>query len=90
MHWIPNRVTFLGAVGRPTAVNPSRELERIARLRNGPILRCDESAAPHASQSAPVAALFRGQGFVDTTAKTQVRSTLDDKRIPNIKSETLG
>jgi HAD superfamily hydrolase (TIGR01490 family) len=81
---------MLGAVGRPTAVNPSRELERIARLRNWPILRWEESAAPHANKSVPVAALFRGRSLGETTAKTQRRNTLDDKRIPNIKSESLG
>ncbi len=34
---------MLGAVGRPNAVNPSRELEGIARLRNWPILHWKES-----------------------------------------------
>jgi hypothetical protein len=42
-----------------------------------------------ARQCAPAATLFRGRGF-DTTAKTQVRSTLDDKRISDSKSEALG
>ncbi|MGA2427851.1 MAG: haloacid dehalogenase-like hydrolase [Candidatus Acidiferrum sp.] len=81
---------MLGAVGRPAAVNPSRELERIARLRNWPILRWDESAAPHAGQSAPVAAPFGGWSLGETTAKTQRQSTLSGKRIANIKSESLG
>jgi HAD superfamily hydrolase (TIGR01490 family) len=80
---------MLGAVGRPAAVNPSRELERIARLRNWPILRWEQNAAQHAGHSAPVAALFRERGF-GTTRETQQRSTPDDKRIPNIKSESLG
>jgi phosphoserine phosphatase len=34
---------MLGTVGRPHAVNPSRELERIARLRNWPILYWKEN-----------------------------------------------
>jgi HAD superfamily hydrolase (TIGR01490 family) len=33
---------MLGAVGRPTAVNPSRELERIAQLRSWPIMHWKE------------------------------------------------
>jgi HAD superfamily hydrolase (TIGR01490 family) len=33
---------MLGAVGRPTTVNPEQELERIARLRNWPVLRWRE------------------------------------------------
>jgi HAD superfamily hydrolase (TIGR01490 family) len=80
---------MLGAVGRPAAVNPSRELERIARLRNWPILRWEQNATPHAGRSAPVAALLRERGF-GTTRNTQRRGTLDDKQIPNIKSESLG
>jgi len=40
---------MLGAVGRPAAVNPSRELERIARLRNWPILRWKEKESPRAT-----------------------------------------
>ena len=34
---------LLGAVGRPAAVNPSRELERIARLLDWPVLRWNAS-----------------------------------------------
>jgi HAD superfamily hydrolase (TIGR01490 family) len=80
---------MLGAVGRPAAVNPSRELERVARLRNWPILRWGQHAAPHAGYCAPVAAPFRERGF-GATRETQRRSTVDDKRIPNIKSERPG
>jgi HAD superfamily hydrolase (TIGR01490 family) len=40
---------MLGAVGRPVAVNPSRELERIARLRSWPIVRWTENERPDAS-----------------------------------------
>jgi HAD superfamily hydrolase (TIGR01490 family) len=81
---------MLGAVGCPAAVNPSRALERIARLRHWPIFRWEPNAARHAGPSAPAAGLFTGRGFVGTTMKTQRRSTLDDNRIPNIKSENLG
>jgi HAD superfamily hydrolase (TIGR01490 family) len=34
---------MLGAVGGPAAVNPSKELERIARLRDWPVLRWNET-----------------------------------------------
>jgi HAD superfamily hydrolase (TIGR01490 family) len=40
---------MLGAVGRPTAVNPSRELQRIAHLRNWPILLWKENHPQHAN-----------------------------------------
>jgi alcohol-forming fatty acyl-CoA reductase len=40
---------MLGAVGRPVAVNPSRELERIACLRNWPIVRWTENERQHAN-----------------------------------------
>jgi phosphoserine phosphatase len=40
---------MLGAVGRPVAVNPSRELARIARLRNWPVVRWTENDRQHAS-----------------------------------------
>jgi HAD superfamily hydrolase (TIGR01490 family) len=40
---------MLGAVGRPVAVNPSRELERIACLRNWPIVRWSENERQHKS-----------------------------------------
>jgi HAD superfamily hydrolase (TIGR01490 family) len=39
---------MLGAVGRPATVNPEHELERIARLRNWPILRWRETKAQNA------------------------------------------
>jgi phosphoserine phosphatase len=40
---------MLAAVGRPAAVNPSRELERIARLRNWPILSWEERESRRAA-----------------------------------------
>jgi phosphoserine phosphatase len=40
---------MLGAVGRPVAVNPSRELERIACLRSWPIVRWKENERQPAS-----------------------------------------
>jgi HAD superfamily hydrolase (TIGR01490 family) len=39
---------FLEAVGRPVAVNPDRELRRVARERGWPLLEFSERAYPHA------------------------------------------
>jgi phosphoserine phosphatase len=50
---------MLGAVGRPAAVNPSRELERIARLRNWPILRWKENEPPQQTGRAAAASKAR-------------------------------
>jgi HAD superfamily hydrolase (TIGR01490 family) len=45
---------MLGAVGRPAAVNPSRELERVARLNDWPVLRWKlSSLAQPATKEAP-------------------------------------
>ena len=65
---------MLGAVGRPAAVNPSRELERIARLRNWPILRWKERASRRA---APATKMEGGRGVKDTV-------------IPKMNSEIVG
>jgi HAD superfamily hydrolase (TIGR01490 family) len=48
---------MLGAVGRPAAVNPSKELERIARLLDWPVLRWNEARSEprDASGSAAIA-----------------------------------
>ncbi len=65
---------MLGAVGRPTAVNPSRELQRIARLRKWPVLLWKENHS-----QLPIAA-----------TSIEKRLGIDCKVMPNIKSETLG
>jgi phosphoserine phosphatase len=65
---------MLGAVGRPAAVNPSRELERIARLRNWPIFLWKENESQHAT-AAPRPEDSRGS---------------DCAVVPKIRPETLG
>jgi HAD superfamily hydrolase (TIGR01490 family) len=65
---------MLGAVGSPAAVNPSRELERIARLCSWPILLWKDNQSLHPSAAA--------------TAET-CRS-VGCEAIPTVKSEILG
>jgi HAD superfamily hydrolase (TIGR01490 family) len=65
---------MLGAVGRPTAVNPSRELQRIARLRKWPVLLWREN---HSQLPIPATSTEKTFG-IDCTV------------MPNTESETLG
>jgi HAD superfamily hydrolase (TIGR01490 family) len=65
---------MLGAVGRPSAVNPSRELERIAKLRNWPILRWNDNDGGNVTARATEDKFLGG----------------DRNIMPYIKSETLG
>jgi HAD superfamily hydrolase (TIGR01490 family) len=65
---------MLGAVGSPAAVNPSRELDRIARLRAWPIFLWRENRPRQA----------------DAAAKAERFDCVRREVIPNIKSETLG
>jgi len=65
---------MLGAVGSPAVVNPSRELERIARLRSWPIFLWRENR-PRQAGAAVKANRIDGVGC---------------EVIPNIKSETCG
>jgi HAD superfamily hydrolase (TIGR01490 family) len=44
---------FLEAVGKPVAVNPDRELRRIADERDWPVLEFSASAYPHARRGVP-------------------------------------
>ncbi len=46
-------VPFLEAVGRPVAVNPDRELRRIAAARGWPVLEFNQRAYPHARRRIP-------------------------------------
>jgi HAD superfamily hydrolase (TIGR01490 family) len=48
-------VPFLEAVGRPVAVNPDRELRRIARERGWPVVGFSERLYPRASRGVPPA-----------------------------------
>ena len=65
---------MLGAVGSPAAVNPSRELNRIARLRAWPIFLWRENRPRQAGAA----------------AKAERFDSVGCEVIPNIKSETLG
>jgi phosphoserine phosphatase len=53
---------MLGAVGRPAAVNPSSELERIARLRHWPILHWELNSERDAQRPAPSSRPLRERG----------------------------
>jgi hypothetical protein len=44
---------FLEAVGRPVAVNPDRELRRIAAQRGWPVIEFSTQAYPHARRRVP-------------------------------------
>ena len=65
---------MLGAVGSPAAVNPSRELDRIARLRAWPIFLWTENRPRQAAAA----------------AKAEGLDGVGCEVIPNIKSETCG
>ena len=65
---------MLAAVGRPAAVNPSRELERIARLRSWPILRWKEKESRRAA----------------TATKTEGGRGVKGTVIPKMNSEIVG
>jgi phosphoserine phosphatase len=65
---------MLAAVGRPAAVNPSRELERIARLRSWPILRWKEKESRRAA----------------TAKKTEGGRGVKGTVIPKMNSEIVG
>ena len=51
-------VPFLEAVGKPVAVNPDRELRRIAAERGWPVLEFSARAYPHARRRMPPAVLL--------------------------------
>ncbi len=50
-------VPFLEAVGHPVAVNPDRELRRVAAERGWPVLEFSDRAYPHARRRLPRALL---------------------------------
>ncbi len=51
---------FLEAVGHPVAVNPDRELRRIAAERGWPVLEFSDRAYPHALRRVPPALVAAG------------------------------
>jgi HAD superfamily hydrolase (TIGR01490 family) len=51
---------FLEAVGNPVAVNPDRELRRLAAARGWPVLEFSDRAYPHARRRVPPAFVAAG------------------------------
>lgn len=61
---------MLGAVGRPAAVNPSKELERVARLNDWPVLRWKSQAPPAQAQSEATEACTPHNSVASPATKT--------------------
>ena len=64
---------FLEAVGYPVAVNPDRELRRIAADRGWPVLQFDERAYPHARRRVPPAFVAAGAAGLALLLATRAR-----------------
>jgi HAD superfamily hydrolase (TIGR01490 family) len=64
---------FLEAVGHPVAVNPDRELRRIARDRGWPVLEFSGRAYPHARRRMPPAVVAVGGAAVVAILATRFR-----------------
>jgi HAD superfamily hydrolase (TIGR01490 family) len=64
---------FLEAVGHPVAVNPDRELRRIARERGWPVLEFSGRAYPHARRRIPPAIAATGAAAVAALLATRLR-----------------
>jgi HAD superfamily hydrolase (TIGR01490 family) len=65
---------MLAAVGHPTAVNPSRELERVARLRSWPFVWWRESQPGARQAQGPFASKAKPQPHVNAKAFTNIKS----------------
>src|SRR3954452_6353105 len=64
---------FLEAVGHPVAVNPDRELRRIARERGWPVLEFSGHAYPHARRRIPPAIAAAGAAGLAAILGTRSR-----------------
>ena len=64
---------FLEAVGHPVAVNPDRELRRIAADRGWPVLQFGERAYPHARRRVPPAFVAAGAAGLALLLATRAR-----------------
>jgi len=64
---------FLEAVGNPVAVNPDRELRRIARDRGWPVLEFSGRAYPHARRRIPPVLVAAGAAGVAAIVATRSR-----------------
>ena len=64
---------FLEAVGHPVAVNPDRELRRVARERGWPVLEFSGRAYPHARRRIPPVVLAAGAAGAAAIVATRFR-----------------
>ena len=64
---------FLEAVGHPVAVNPDRELRRVARERGWPVLEFSGRAYPHARRRVPPALFAAGAAGVSALLAARFR-----------------
>jgi HAD superfamily hydrolase (TIGR01490 family) len=64
---------FLEAVGHPVAVNPDRELRRIAAERGWPVLEFSRRAYPHARRRIPPHFLAAGVGAAAALFASRIR-----------------
>jgi HAD superfamily hydrolase (TIGR01490 family) len=66
-------LSFLEAVGHPVAVNPDRELRRVARDRGWPVLEFSGRAYPYARRRVPPALVAAGAVGVAVLLATRSR-----------------
>jgi HAD superfamily hydrolase (TIGR01490 family) len=64
---------FLETVGHPVAVNPDRELRRVARERGWPVLEFSGRAYPHARRRIPPVLVAAGAAGVAAILATRAR-----------------
>ena len=64
---------FLEAVGHPVAVNPDRELRRVARERGWPVLEFSGRAYPHARRRVPPVLVAAGAAGLAAVLATRSR-----------------
>ena len=66
-------IPFLEAVGHPVAVNPDRELRRVARDRGWPVLEFSGHAYPHARRRVPPVLVAAGAAGAAVLLATRFR-----------------
>jgi len=64
---------FLDAVGNPVAVNPDRELRRVAQERGWPVLEFSGRAYPHARRRVPPVLVAAGAAGLAAALVTRSR-----------------
>jgi phosphoserine phosphatase len=65
---------MLSTVGRPAAVNPSKDLERVARLNDWPVLRWASQAESQAPQAEKLATKLRHPSHHDSVGSATTQS----------------